>query len=193
MISRSARVCGFRASMITATLLPIAVFAQVSGPLTIKEQGSFLRRWRASYGQRARGRRHAAAERRDHGQQMYVQYQIPLKGARHVPVVFVHGCCLSSKTWETTPDGRMGWSEYFVRKDRSVYLADIRYPAPVPDLIRAPSMPFIKARCRMPRCPEFSMPPISSPGRCSASGRSSAKGSRTSSSRSRQSRNSTSR
>ncbi len=56
--------------------------------------------------------------------QMYVQYQIPLKGAEHVPVVMVHGCCLSSKTWETTPDGRMGWSEYFVRKDRSVYLAD---------------------------------------------------------------------
>jgi hypothetical protein len=56
--------------------------------------------------------------------QMYVQYQIPVKGAQHVPVVMVHGCCLSSKTWETTPDGRMGWSEYFVRKDRSVYLAD---------------------------------------------------------------------
>jgi len=36
----------------------------------------------------------------------------------------VHGCCLSSKTWETTPDGRIGWSEYFVRKDRPVYLAD---------------------------------------------------------------------
>jgi hypothetical protein len=31
---------------------------------------------------------------------------------------------LSSKTWETTPDNRMGWSEYFVRKDRPVYLAD---------------------------------------------------------------------
>ena len=56
--------------------------------------------------------------------QMYVQYQIPLNGDRHVPVVMVHGCCLSSKTWETTPDGRMGWSEYFVRKDRPVYLAD---------------------------------------------------------------------
>jgi hypothetical protein len=36
----------------------------------------------------------------------------------------VHGCCLSSKTWETTPDGRMGWDEYFVRRERSVYLAD---------------------------------------------------------------------
>jgi DNA-binding CsgD family transcriptional regulator len=56
--------------------------------------------------------------------QMYVQYQIPPNGSRHVPVVMVHGCCLSSKTWETTPDGRMGWNEYFVRKDRSVYLAD---------------------------------------------------------------------
>jgi hypothetical protein len=56
--------------------------------------------------------------------QMYVQYQIPVRGNRHLPVVMVHGCCLSSKTWETTPDGRMGWDEYFVRKERSVYLAD---------------------------------------------------------------------
>jgi len=56
--------------------------------------------------------------------QMYVQYQTPMNAAQHVPVVMVHGCCLSSKTWETTPDGRMGWNEYFVRKNRSVYLAD---------------------------------------------------------------------
>jgi len=56
--------------------------------------------------------------------QMYVQYQTPPDGDRHIPVVMVHGCCLSSKTWETTPDGRMGWNEYFVRKGRPVYLAD---------------------------------------------------------------------
>src|SRR4026207_58220 len=56
--------------------------------------------------------------------QMYVQYQVPPNGNRHVPVVMVHGCCLSSKTWETTPAGRMGWDEYFVRRDRPVYLAD---------------------------------------------------------------------
>jgi hypothetical protein len=55
---------------------------------------------------------------------MYVQYQIPPHGAQRTPVVMVHGCCLSSKTWETTPDGRMGWNEYFVRKNRPVYLAD---------------------------------------------------------------------
>jgi pimeloyl-ACP methyl ester carboxylesterase len=39
-------------------------------------------------------------------------------------VVFVHGCCLTSKTWETTPDGRMGWYEYFTRKGHATYLAD---------------------------------------------------------------------
>ena len=56
--------------------------------------------------------------------QMYVQYQTPVNANQHTPVVMVHGCCLSSKTWETTPDGRMGWNEYFLRKGRSVYLAD---------------------------------------------------------------------
>jgi pimeloyl-ACP methyl ester carboxylesterase len=56
--------------------------------------------------------------------QMYVQYQIPDGAESHVPVVMVHGCCLSSKSYETTPDGRMGWNEYFLRKHRAVYLPD---------------------------------------------------------------------
>ena len=56
--------------------------------------------------------------------QMYVQYQIPEGADSHVPVVMVHGCCLSSKSYETTPDGRMGWNEYFLAKHRAVYLPD---------------------------------------------------------------------
>lgn len=56
--------------------------------------------------------------------QMYVQYQIPEGADSHFPVVMVHGCCLSSKSYETTPDGRMGWNEYFLRKHRAVYLPD---------------------------------------------------------------------
>ena len=55
--------------------------------------------------------------------QMYVQFQVPMDDKR-LPIVFVHGCCLSSKTWETTPDGRMGWFEYFTRKGFPTYLAD---------------------------------------------------------------------
>jgi hypothetical protein len=39
-------------------------------------------------------------------------------------VVMIHGCCLSAKSYETTPDGRMGWNEYFLRKHRAVYLPD---------------------------------------------------------------------
>jgi pimeloyl-ACP methyl ester carboxylesterase len=55
--------------------------------------------------------------------QVYVRYQIPV-GATGNPVTFIHGCCLTGKTWETTPDGRMGWDEYFVRKGRGVYVID---------------------------------------------------------------------
>jgi hypothetical protein len=58
--------------------------------------------------------------------QMYVQYLLPQaqSGKKHYPIVFVHGCCLSSKSWQTTPDGRMGWDEYFVRQGFDTYLAD---------------------------------------------------------------------
>ena len=56
--------------------------------------------------------------------QMYVQYEVPESGDKHLPVVMVHGCCLSAKSYETTPDGRMGWNEYFLRKGRAVYLPD---------------------------------------------------------------------
>ena len=55
--------------------------------------------------------------------QMYVQFQTPVNPT-HVPIVFTHGCCLSSKTWETTPDGRMGWFEYFTRQGFPTYMAE---------------------------------------------------------------------
>ena len=56
--------------------------------------------------------------------QMYVQYQIPQNTINQYPIVFVHGCCLTSKTWETTPDGRMGWYEYFTRKGFKTYMGE---------------------------------------------------------------------
>jgi hypothetical protein len=102
-------------------LLPLAATA---APLTLKEQGSFFVGGEYKTVSQAQAGRFPPQTGEITVNQMYVQYQIPLRGERHVPVVMVHGCCLSSKTWETTPDGRMGWSEYFARKDRSVYLAD---------------------------------------------------------------------
>jgi hypothetical protein len=112
----------FAAALVLVALQPAA--AQTTGPLTLKEQGSlFVGGESKSVSQPAAGLLPAQTGEITVNQ-MYVQYQIPLKAERHVPVVFVHGCCLSSKTWETTPDGRIGWSEYFVRKGRAVYLAD---------------------------------------------------------------------
>src|SRR5499433_1885613 len=88
--------------------------AQNKEPLTLANQGSFF----------VGGENKTVNGGEITINQMYVQYQVPVNAAQHLPVVMVHGCCLSSKTWETTPDGRMGWNEYFVRKDRPVYLAD---------------------------------------------------------------------
>src|SRR6185436_15308913 len=101
-----------------------ATLAALAAPLTIKEQGSFFVGGEKKTVSSPAVGPIPAQSGEITVNQMYVQYQIPMKGDQHVPVVMVHGCCLSSKTWETTPDGRMGWSEYFVRKDRSVYLAD---------------------------------------------------------------------
>jgi hypothetical protein len=58
--------------------------------------------------------------------QMYVQFMLPQaqNGKKHVPVAIVHGCCLSTKSWQTTPDGRMGWDEYFVRQGFDTYMLD---------------------------------------------------------------------
>jgi pimeloyl-ACP methyl ester carboxylesterase len=56
--------------------------------------------------------------------QMYVRYMVPQGGDGNPPVVMVHGATLTGKSWETTPDGRMGWDEYFVRKGHPVYVPD---------------------------------------------------------------------
>ena len=58
-----------------------------------------------------------------HGDHAYVFYQIPTK-ARKFPLVFLHGAGQSSKTWETTPDGREGFQNIFLRREFGVYLID---------------------------------------------------------------------
>jgi len=58
-----------------------------------------------------------------HGDHAYVFYQIPDK-ARRLPIVFWHGYGQFSKTWETTPDGREGYQNIFLRQRFPVYLID---------------------------------------------------------------------
>lgn len=58
-----------------------------------------------------------------HGDHAYVFYQVPPK-ARKLPLIFLHGAGQSKKTWETTPDGREGFQNIFLRRGFGVYLLD---------------------------------------------------------------------
>lgn len=96
-------------------------------PLVLKEQGSFIvggevieqtpAQLSSTFGRPTDNGGHVTIH------QMYVQYMMPLK-ASGTSVVMMHGATLSGKTYETTPDGRMGWNEYFVRRGHTVYVPD---------------------------------------------------------------------
>ena len=91
-------------------------------PLVLKAQGSFF-----IGGEKAEQTETELGNLAPGGQitinQMYVRYMVPGNG-NNVPVVMVHGATLTGKSWETTPDGRMGWDEYFVRRGHPVYVPD---------------------------------------------------------------------
>jgi hypothetical protein len=58
-----------------------------------------------------------------HGDHAYVFYQVPAN-ARKLPLVMWHGHGQHSKTWETTPDGREGYQNIFLRRGFAVYTLD---------------------------------------------------------------------
>ena len=55
--------------------------------------------------------------------QVYVRFQEPV-AATGAPLLLIHGCCLTGMTWETTPDGRAGWDEVFLRLGHPVHVLD---------------------------------------------------------------------
>jgi hypothetical protein len=115
-------------SIVVTTLGVAAAFAespqQAKPPLVLAEQGSFMVGGTfvtnpgvfdpvnpTSVGQTI------------HGDHLYVQYQIP-PNARNLPLVMWHGGGQFSKTWETTPDGRDGFQNIFIREGYSTYIFD---------------------------------------------------------------------
>lgn len=58
-----------------------------------------------------------------HGDHAYVFYQLP-EARRKMPLIFWHGIGQFSKTWETTPDGREGFQNIFLRRGFGVYVMD---------------------------------------------------------------------
>jgi quercetin dioxygenase-like cupin family protein len=58
-----------------------------------------------------------------HGDHAYVFFQIPVN-PRKLLLVLWHGAGQFSKTWETTPDGREGYQNLFLRRGFGVYVID---------------------------------------------------------------------
>lgn len=102
---------------------PRDVSGIMTAPLIVRQEGSFFVGGTTLHSHSLASIRPVAPEGSITVGQMYVQYQTPVH-ARKNPVVFVHGCCLTGKTWETTPDGRMGWNEFFTRAGFSTYVVD---------------------------------------------------------------------
>ena len=109
-------------AVLAGAVSPFAASAQLSGsgapdagPLMIARQGSFFVGGRDVRSDKLSTLPAYAPEGTITVDQMYVRYQVPATAAPHRPLVFIHGCCLTGKTWETTPDGRMGWDEFFLR------------------------------------------------------------------------------
>lgn len=93
---------------------PITIVAQGSfaaGGSVVKNEGTFDPYTLAPDGQTL------------HGDHAYVFFQIP-QNATGLPLVFLHGAGQSSKTWETTPDGREGFQTIFLAKGYPIYLVD---------------------------------------------------------------------
>ena len=57
-------------------------------------------------------------------EQMYVQYFIPASQRGKLPLLMWHGGGLTGVTYESTPDGRPGWLNYFLRQGWAVYNSD---------------------------------------------------------------------
>ncbi len=112
------------AALVVATsMVGCASTRNETGPLSIAKQGSFFVGGENIKSESLSNLPAYAPSGTIAVNQMYVHYQEPVN-AKKTSVVLIHGCCLTGKTWETTPDGRMGWDELFVRKGFPTYVID---------------------------------------------------------------------
>ena len=101
------------AAALVALCAVSAMDALAASPLVIKEQGA-----RPFAGTQI-GDPAKASISCDHG---YVEWQIPQR-PRKLPILMVHAS--STKTWDTTFDGREGFRNIFLRRGFAVYLTDL--------------------------------------------------------------------
>ena len=119
------RICLGLLSMAFAGTVMFASNSALAKPLVIAEQGSFAAGGTVvqTAGEFDYTKPTNPAGQTLHGDHAYVFYQRPVH-AKKLPLVFLHGAGQSAKTWESTPDGRDGFQNIFLRKGYSTYLVD---------------------------------------------------------------------
>ncbi|MNH92882.1 Alpha/beta hydrolase family protein [compost metagenome] len=123
MFTRTLSAVAFSA-LILSSATAYAQTAPKPEPLIIQEQGSFavggsVAATPGTYENNAP----TAAGQTLHGDHAYVFYQKP-QNPKALPIVMLHGAFQSARSWETTPDGREGFQNIFLRKGFSTYLVD---------------------------------------------------------------------
>lgn len=109
---------------IAANSLAIAQQANRPEPLVIQEQGSFavggtVLRMPGTYD----NDKPTPEGQSFHGDHLYAFYQVP-QNPKPLPIIMLHGAYQSARSWETTPDGREGFQNIFLRRHFPVYLVD---------------------------------------------------------------------
>lgn len=96
--------------------------ADPSTPLTLKGRGSFYVGGHTVQQTFVEMGSQRAADKATINQ-MYVEYMRPVKTTQ-LPIILIHGAGQSGNAWDTTPDGRMGWYEFFARNGYPAYVID---------------------------------------------------------------------
>lgn len=144
-------------ALLLLTITP--ALAQTTGPLQIERQGSFFVGGREVRSDTLSTVPAYAPSGTVVVDQMYVRFQEPPAQGRRVPLVLMHGCCLSGMSWETTPDGRMGWDEALLRRGHPVYVVDQPWRG------RSASHPTLINPVRLGQAAPDRLPPVFHAGR----------------------------
>ncbi len=114
---------GLVASLLSCVTGGVADAGSLGGLLVLSDEGSFFVGGESKLSGSADVRAGAPVKGTVQSRQMYVQYRIPAE-SNGMPIIMVHGANHTGVTFETTPDGREGWSTYFTRKGFPVYVVD---------------------------------------------------------------------
>ncbi len=119
----------FQTVMAAETTASADAAVETAGPLVIARQGMFsaggtvTQSVAGEYDETQNWLDSTRAGNTAHVDHANVFYQIPVNDNGN-PIVYLHGYGQSRMGWMTTPDGREGWSDMFLRKGHSAFLVD---------------------------------------------------------------------